>query len=223
MSPKDALQAIHDHPNCRHEVEAQLGQEVWQALAQPAEPESWEVDEAQLQRLHERGAVAWAQPAACTGFHPHPADPNHCETCTRPQAEHAEPAAEPVAWRYRRGKAGPWTLVKTCPEWYDRALWEYEPLYPEAAGRAAPAPVSEAVLALELASKMEGADSVWKERFKNAAAGLRRAAPAPEPLTDEQIDAVPFGNYISRTPEFNAQLRAFARAIAALTSTGEKP
>lgn len=27
-----ALQQIHDQPNCRHEVEAQLGNEIWQAL-----------------------------------------------------------------------------------------------------------------------------------------------------------------------------------------------
>lgn len=29
---KDALQKIHDQPNCRYEVEAQLGKEVWDAL-----------------------------------------------------------------------------------------------------------------------------------------------------------------------------------------------
>ena len=29
---KAALQKIHDQPNCRYEVEAQLGEEVWDAL-----------------------------------------------------------------------------------------------------------------------------------------------------------------------------------------------
>ncbi|MDA8128724.1 MAG: hypothetical protein M0Z73_08535 [Betaproteobacteria bacterium] len=29
---KEALKKIHDHPNCRHEVESQLGEEVWDPL-----------------------------------------------------------------------------------------------------------------------------------------------------------------------------------------------
>lgn len=29
---KEALQKIHDNPNCRHEVEAQLGSEMWDGL-----------------------------------------------------------------------------------------------------------------------------------------------------------------------------------------------
>lgn len=31
---KTALQMIHDQPNCRHEVEAQLGEEMWDVLTQ---------------------------------------------------------------------------------------------------------------------------------------------------------------------------------------------
>lgn len=29
---KAALQMIHDQPNCRHEVEAQLGEKIWDAI-----------------------------------------------------------------------------------------------------------------------------------------------------------------------------------------------
>ena len=31
-SIKEALQKIHDHPNCRYEVEAQFGKEIWDSL-----------------------------------------------------------------------------------------------------------------------------------------------------------------------------------------------